>query len=77
MLARTRLMVATVLVSLGGWTDLHGGEVVEHSFLGITHITRTETSPRNLRMHVVLIDLTVPGVAFRLTPPGIDLPPMF
>jgi hypothetical protein len=50
--------------------DLLGEQVIDHPFLGVTHITRTETVPRPMRMHVVLIDLTIPGVRFQLTPPG-------
>src|SRR5262245_14680804 len=45
-------------------------EVVDHPFLGVTHITRTETSPRPVTMHIVRIDLTIGGIGFRLTPPG-------
>src|SRR5436305_1195947 len=41
-----------------------------HPHLGITYIIRAETSPRPLRMHIVVIDLSVPGIAFKLTPPG-------
>src|SRR5262245_3699509 len=47
-----------------------GAEVVDHPFLGVTHITRTGTSPRAVTMHIVRIDLTVPGIQLRLTPPG-------
>jgi hypothetical protein len=50
--------------------ELHGAEIVEHPFVGITHITRTEAAPRNLRMHIVQIDLAAPGIRFELTPPG-------
>ena len=45
-------------------------ETVDHPFLGVTHITRTEASPRPVTMHIVRIDLTIAGLAFRLTPPG-------
>ncbi len=45
-------------------------EVVEHPFRGITTISRTETAPRHLTIHVVTIDLTAPGLAFKLTAPG-------
>src|SRR5262245_47811982 len=45
-------------------------EIVDHPFLGVTHITRTETSPRPVTMHIVRIDLTIAGIGFRLTPPG-------
>ena len=42
----------------------------EHPFRGITHLTRTETSPRNVTMHIVTIDLSTPGLRFKLTPSG-------
>ena len=45
-------------------------QVVDHPFLGVTHITRTETSPRAMTMHIVKIDLTIPNIRFRLSPPG-------
>ncbi len=47
--------------------------VVEHPFLGVTHTIRTggpPEFPRNVRIHVVSIDLTAPSLSFRLTPPG-------
>jgi len=44
--------------------------VVESPFIGITHIRRTEAVPRNVAMHVVLVDLNAPGIRFHLTPPG-------
>jgi hypothetical protein len=49
---------------------LWAADVVEHPFRGITHISRTETAPRNLHIHIVRIDLTTPGIRFKLTPPG-------
>jgi hypothetical protein len=41
---------------------------VSHPYLGVTLISRKETSPRPNRMHVVDIDLSAPGIRFRLTP---------
>ena len=49
---------------------LWAADTVEHPFLGVTHIIRSETSPRTLHIHIVKIDLTAPGIRFRLTPPG-------
>jgi len=60
-----RAVLLLALLALSGW----GAEVVGHPFLGITHITRTETSPRQVTMHVVQIDLAAPGIAFKLTAP--------
>ena len=45
-------------------------ETVRRPFAGVTHITRTETSPRDVRMHIVTIDLTTPGIRFKVTAPG-------
>jgi phosphodiester glycosidase len=45
-------------------------ETVDHPFLGVMHITRTETTPRAVTMHIVRIDLSIPGIHLRLTPPG-------
>ncbi|MBI3469809.1 MAG: phosphodiester glycosidase family protein [Candidatus Solibacter usitatus] len=45
-----------------------GAETVEHPYLGVTLIRRTETEPRSLNMKIVRVDLTAPGIRFRLTP---------
>src|SRR5687768_7000802 len=37
-------------------------------FRGVTHIERTETSPRLVVMHIVQIDLSDPGISFLTTP---------
>src|SRR5262249_45639785 len=71
MRARARVMILwTALIASVWLTDLQAEEVVEHPFLGVTHITRTETLPRNIKMHIVRIDLTIPGIRFELTAPG-------
>src|SRR5215471_8195494 len=49
---------------------LSSEEVVEHPFRGVTTISRTESVPRSLTIHVVMIDLTAPGIAFKLTSPS-------
>jgi hypothetical protein len=41
---------------------------VTHPYSGITYIDRIESSPRALHMHVAQIDLTTPGLRFRLSP---------
>jgi len=43
---------------------------VTHPFAGITYVDRTETLPRPLHMHVVQIDLSTPGLRFKVSPPG-------
>jgi hypothetical protein len=62
--------LATAFVLCWLLAPLHGAETVEHPFLGVTSILREETTPRQLRMHVIQIDLTAPGIRFELTPPG-------
>lgn len=56
------LLVAAVLA----WS----GESVTHPYAGITYIERTETAPRNINLHIVLVDLRTPGIRFKLSPPG-------
>jgi hypothetical protein len=43
-------------------------ERATHPFLGLTSIIRTETAPRPVRMHIVLVDLSAPGLRIRVTP---------
>lgn len=46
----------------------HAGSVTNHPYQGVTKIVRTETSPRNLHINVMQIDLTAPGLRFAMTP---------
>lgn len=62
--------LAAVLLACSIASVSSAAESVDHPFLGVTHITRTETSPRPVTMHIVRIDLTIAGIGFRLTPPG-------
>src|SRR5262245_45496412 len=63
-----RLAAFLLVCGIGGVSS--AAELVDHPFLGVTHITRTETSPRQVTMHIVRIDLSIVGIRFRLTPPG-------
>src|SRR5262245_30806183 len=63
-----RLAAFLLVCGIGGVSS--AAELVDHPFLGVTHITRTETSPRAVTMHIVRIDLAIAGIRFRLTPPG-------
>src|SRR5262245_34013516 len=63
-----RLAAVFLLATIASGSS--AAEIVDHPFLGVTHITRTETSPRAVTMHIVRIDLTIVGISFRLTPPG-------
>ncbi len=54
-----------------GWTcRSSGADRVTHPFDGVTHIARSVTLPRSLNIHIVQIELSAPGVSFKLTPPG-------
>ncbi len=66
-LQRRCIAVLAVCFCLAG---VEAQETVRRPFLGVTHITRSETSPRDVRMHIVSIDLTAPGIRFKVTPPG-------
>ena len=43
-------------------------QTATHPFVGVTRTARTDTSLRPLRMNIVNIDLTAPGLSFKLTP---------
>lgn len=49
---------------------LHGSETVRRPFPGVTHLIRADTTPRSYTMHVVKIDLTTPGLRFKVSPRG-------
>jgi hypothetical protein len=71
MFTRTRGLFVVTLIVFCGWTaQLRAGTVVEYPFLGVTVITRTETMPRTENIHIVKVDLTAPGIGFKLTAPG-------
>lgn len=59
-------ILALWLAAAGLWA----ADTVTTPFRGVTHIDRTETAPRALRIHIVKIDLAAPGISFKLTPPG-------
>jgi exopolysaccharide biosynthesis protein len=44
--------------------------IVSHPYQGITYISRTETLPRDINIHIFLVDLTKPGISFKLTQQG-------
>ncbi len=51
-------------------SPLWAADTVTNPFVGITQIRRTETSPRNLNINVVKIDLRAKGIRFKLTSPS-------
>jgi exopolysaccharide biosynthesis protein len=68
-MAATGKLLAMTLVAALSWSSLlHAATTVKHPYVGITAITQTETSPRNLTMHIIKVDLTAPGIGVKLTP---------
>ncbi len=68
---RTLIVLVQTLFTTCSWiSELQAAEVVDHPFRGITSIMRTESSPRNVSLHIIEIDLTTSGIGFKLTPPG-------
>lgn len=65
-----RIVAISLFLACAPASSASAEQTVDHPFLGVTHTTRTETTPRAIRMHVVTIDLTIPGIRFRLSPPG-------
>ena len=45
---------------------------VAQPFVGITYSVKEATQPRPVRMHVAQVDLTAPGIRFKVSPPGGD-----
>lgn len=45
---------------------------ITQPFVGITYADKTETMPRPLHMHVAQINLTAPGIRFKVSPAGGD-----
>lgn len=70
MVSRVRIWLAVAAIVCWSLVPLDGAQTVRKPFVGVTTITRTETSPRNLRMHIVQVDLNANGIRFKLTAPG-------
>jgi hypothetical protein len=62
------LTVAVVLWARMAWAA--SVVVTTHPYHGITYITRSDTVPRAVIMHIVEVDLTAPGIAFEVTGPS-------
>jgi exopolysaccharide biosynthesis protein len=76
MLGPKRLRRTCVTATLAFCACIYGlpaAEVVTRPFRGIVTISRTESDPRNLTIHIFKIDLTARGLALKLTPPGGEL----
>ena len=63
---RARRGLALLLAAALAW----GGQTVAHPYRGVTYIERTETVPRDQKMHVALVNLEAPRIRFKVTPPG-------
>ena len=73
-ISATGKLFAVTLAAVLSWSSLlHAATTVTHPYVGIIAITDTETSPRNLTMHIIEVDLTAPGIGFIFTPftPGL------
>jgi len=61
------------IIAIGLLISRHAGAWQSaQPFAGITYSERVETTPRAIRMHVAQIDLTAPGIRFKVSPPGGD-----
>ena len=60
------LFVAALCFGLGA--PAGATTITTTPFVGVTLHQRVETSPRPLKINVLEIDLTAPGLAFRVTP---------
>ena len=69
------LRAGAILIASCWGAGLQGADTstVTYPFLGVTHIFRVGSAPdfpRNVRMHIVKIDLTAPFLSFKLPPRG-------
>jgi hypothetical protein len=62
-------LLPTIILVIGAGL-LSANAEISHPYQGITLITRSEVSPRQLTTHVALIDLRMPGIRFKVTSPG-------
>jgi hypothetical protein len=63
-----RLVAAAILLCAG--VLVRAEQRVSQPYLGITYVDRVESVPRALHMHIAQIDLTAPGLRFKLSPPA-------
>src|SRR6476659_5989003 len=64
---RRSLLICAITASLSS-TLVRAGVTLSHPYHGVTRIVRTETAPRPENMNIVEIDLTDPGIHFKLSP---------
>jgi hypothetical protein len=63
-----KYLLSALITALAACSVAQAATVVTHPYLGVTVTKRTETSPRAEKMNIVQIDLTAPGIRFKLTP---------
>ena len=68
---RRLLTVIVAALAMISTQRIEGWQVTQ-PFVGVTYSQRTETEPRQLRMHVAQIDLQAPGIRFKVSAPGGD-----
>ena len=66
---RAILIISLLVASLPA-EPLRAEISVSRPFGGVTFIQRSETEPRPLKMNIIEIDLTAPGISFLVTPPA-------
>ncbi|MEN6385418.1 MAG: phosphodiester glycosidase family protein [Phycisphaerales bacterium] len=69
-----KLLVAAVYFLICPAGSAYANDEICHPFQGVTYIHRTQTLPRLLSMHILIIDLHADGISFLVTPPNNDLP---
>ncbi|MFM8533184.1 MAG: phosphodiester glycosidase family protein [Acidimicrobiia bacterium] len=66
------MLVPWVLALLGVAFGPAGAWQDPQPFIGVTYTERAASSPRPIKMHVAQIDLTAPGIRFKVSAPGGD-----
>ncbi|MEO8677690.1 MAG: phosphodiester glycosidase family protein [Vicinamibacterales bacterium] len=67
---KTLTVLGAAVAACGLTTVAVGQSQVAQPYVGIAYVDRLETSPRPLHMHIAQIDLTAPGLHFKVSPPG-------
>lgn len=68
------MVVAGALVSLGPLAHAGAADTESRPFPGVRHVHRHVTEPREIDMHVVVVDLNRPGVTIKTTGSNGDRP---
>lgn len=57
---------------VGLWARPAAQAQVSQPYLGITYVDRWIDAPRRIHLHIAQVDLTTPGLRFKVSPPGGD-----